>query len=101
MRLLSPLFVFRSIRGFFPPLTWDEEVLEYDSSAECTNDHLPKITMVDWVELFTPEVEIPLISVDIKKNPTCIFQGLPLKASMTAFKAFLAFRKIDIPGIKT
>ena len=98
MRLLHPLFLFRSVKGFFPPLTWNEEVLEFDSSAECTTDHAPRMTMIDWVDLLLPDVEVQVSDINMAKMPTVIFQGVPLKAAILAFKAFLAFRKIEIPG---
>ena len=98
MRMLHAVFLFRSVKVFFPPLVWNESFLDYESSAYCSNDQLPRITAMDWLDVLVPETEINVKDISIPKMPTVIFQGVPLKAARLAMKAFLAFRKIDIPG---
>jgi hypothetical protein len=53
--------------------------------------------MSDWMELFTPDKEVPVGNINLRSMPK-VFQGAPLNASILAFKAFLTFRKIDLPG---
>ena len=104
IRSVLSIFVYGNVRGFFPPLVWTESIredpipLEYPSMSDCKYEHYASITMMDVLDMLVPHKEVAFGSVKMSLNPLAIFSGVPRTEAILALKAFLGFRKIDVPG---